>query len=220
MEVLIMAEKIDIYDAELRYIGVMERIEAHMKGHWHKTFHCWVVTKKEGGYILFQLRSPEMINFPNMLDVSAAGHLEAGEDIKQGIREVSEELGIPISMESLHSLGYRVEVADQDNGQKNREYQAVNILNLDIPLSEYKPQIEEVSGLLWLKIREGLDLFTGKRKYTTMQGIVYNKQSEEWNHITRKVTIKDFLPRIQNYYLTMCIMAERLLENKFPLAIS
>lgn len=215
-----MAEKIDIYDAELRYIGVMERIEAHMKGHWHKTFHCWVVTKKEGGCILFQLRSPEMINFPNILDVSAAGHLEAGEDIKQGIREVSEELGIPVSMKSLHSLGYRVEVADQDNGQKNREYQAVYILNLYIPLSEYKPQIEEVSGLLWLKIREGLELFAGKRKYTTMQGIVYNKKSEEWNPITQKVTIKDFLPRIQNYYLTMCIMAGRLLENKFPLAIS
>jgi isopentenyldiphosphate isomerase len=215
-----MAEKIDIYDAELRHLGVMDRIEAHMKGHWHKTFHCWVITKKEGGAILFQLRSPEMVNFPNMLDVSAAGHLEAGEDIKQGIREVSEELGIPVSMKSLHSLGYRIEVADQDNGQKNREYQAVYIRNLDIPLSEYKPQIEEVSGLLWLKVQTGLKLFSGKRKYATMRGIVYNKHSEEWDSIIREVTIKDFLPRIQNYYLAMCIMAERLLENKFPLAIS
>lgn len=215
-----MAENIDIYDAGLRHIGVMERTEAHMNGHWHKTFHCWIVTKKWGGGILFQLRSPEMINFPNSLDVSAAGHLEAGENIKQGIREVSEELGIPITMKSLYFLGYRVEVADQDNGQKNREYQAVYIYNLDISLSEYKPQIEEVSGLLWLKIGEGLDLFDGKREYTTLHGILYNKQSEKWKPITRKVTIKDFLPRIQNYYLLMCIMGERLLKNKFPLAIS
>lgn len=215
-----MTEKIDIYDADLRHIGIMDRNEAHLKGHWHITYHCAVVTKREGGDILFQLRSEENINFPNLLDISAAGHLEAGEKVEHGIREVSEELGIPLSMGTLHSLGYRVEVADQVNGQKNREYQAVYMLHLDIPLSEYKPQVEEVAGLFWLNIQRGINLFSGSRTTAKMHGIKYNKNFKKWESITRKVTVKDFIPRIQNYYLTLCIMAERLFENRFPLSIS
>ncbi len=211
---------IDIFDADLQHIGVMERKEAHMKGHWHKTFHCAVVTKENGGKVLFQSRSAEMINFPNMLDISAAGHIEAGEEVEEGIREATEELGIPLSIDALHFLGYRVEVADQDNGQKNREYQAVYILHLDLPLSEYNPQIEEVSGLLWVDIKSGLDLFSGEIDSAMMHGIRYNKTTQKWEEINREVTIKDFLPRIQSYYLTLCIMGERLLENRFPIAIS
>jgi len=215
-----MAETIDIYDANLTLIGTMERVKAHKEGQWHKTFHCSVVTREYGGAILFQLRSPEMVNFPNMLDISAAGHLEAGEKVEEGIREVSEELGITLSKGTLHSLGYRVEVADQKNGQRNREYQAVYILHIDIPLSEYTPQVEEVTGLLWIRIKDGLALFSGSQNNATMEGIRYNKNRAEWENITREVTIEDFLPRIQNYYLTMCIMAERVLENRLPLSIS
>lgn len=215
-----MAEKIDIYDANLKHLGVMDRKEAHMTGQWHKTFHCWVVTKDNGGAILFQLRSEEMINYPNMLDVSAAGHLEAGEDVDQGIREVAEELGIPVSIDSLYSLGYRVEVADQTNGQKNREYQAIYLLNIDIPLFDYKPQVEEVAGLVWLNIEEGLKLFSNEIESTIVNGIHYNKQLKKWETIQRKITLNDFLPRIQKYYLTMCIMGKNFIKKEFPLAIS
>jgi|SRR5579859_1716514 len=215
-----MAERIDIYDADLRHLGVMDRKEAHKEGHWHQTFHCWVVNGRENGSVLFQVRSPEMVNFPNMLDVSAAGHLEAGETEEQGIREVREELGIPLEMKSLHRLGYRVEVADQSNGQKNREYQAVYLHRLDKDLSGYYPQVEEISGLVWLGLQEGLELFSGAREHATVSGVRWNKSDSQWVSIRREVTMEDFLPRIQNYYLTVCIMAERLLENRFPLAIS
>lgn len=215
-----MPEKIDIYDADLRHLGVMDRKEAHMKGEWHQTFHCWVINGQESGAVLFQVRSPEMVNFPNMLDVSAAGHLEAGETEEQGIREVREELGIPLEMKSLYRLGYRVEVADQANGQKNREYQAVYLLRLDKPFSEYHPQVEEISGLVWLGLRDGLELFSGAREHATVSGIRWNASDSQWVPISREVTTDDFLPRIQHYYLTVHIMAERLLENRFPLAIS
>ncbi len=214
-----MGENIDIYDANLKHLGVMDRLEAHRNACWHKTFHCWVVTGK-GGAVLFQLRSPEMANFPNLLDVSAAGHLEAGETLEEGIREVSEELGIPLPMNALHQLGYRVEVADQKNGQKNREYQAVYMANVDLPLTEYQPQVEEVSGLLWLDVQDGIGLFSGVKKKATMRGIRYDSDKKRWEPATRAVTSRDFLPRIQQYYLTICIMAERLAENRSPLSIS
>jgi len=215
-----VSEKIDIFDANLNHVGIMDKREAHMKGQWHKTFHCCVVTDRDDGAILFQLRSPDMANFPNMLDVSAAGHLQAGEEIEEGIREVSEELGIQISIDELHSLGYRVEVADQTNGQKNREYQAVYMLNLNTPLEKLKPQKDEIHGLLWIRVQDGLELFSGDKRKATMWGIRYNEESKTWKDVKREVTIRDFLPRKQKYYLVLCIMAERLLEKRFPLAIS
>ena len=73
-----MAERIDIYDANLNHLGAMDRMEAHMQGQWHQTFHCWIVSSVSGGRILLQKRSDSMRNFPRLLDVSAAGHLEAG----------------------------------------------------------------------------------------------------------------------------------------------
>lgn len=215
-----MSEVIDIYNANLEKLGKMERLEAHLTGQWHKTFHCWVTSKRGGGSILFQLRSPEMVNFPNMLDVSAAGHLEAGESVEEGVREVTEELGLSISWDAFHFLGYRIEVADQDNGQKNREYQAVYLLQIDQELTAFKPQVEEISGLVWMRLSDGLLLFSHRIETATIEGIRYNKTTQQWRAVELTVSRKDFLPRIQNYYLTACIMAERLLENRLPLAIS
>jgi hypothetical protein len=37
--------------------------------------------------------------------------------------------------------------------------------------------------------------------------------------VTRNVRREDFVPRIPNYYLTVCIMAKRLLEGRYPLSI-
>ncbi|WP_407645941.1 NUDIX hydrolase [Actinacidiphila oryziradicis] len=111
----------------------MDRIEAHLQGKWHRTVHCWVVSAERGGQILLQKRSDTMKNFPGLLDVSAAGHLEAGEPVEAGLREVTEELGIEVDRSRLHHLGERVEVADQKNGQRNREYQSVCLIPVRHP---------------------------------------------------------------------------------------
>lgn len=213
-------EYIDIFDANLKYLGKEERVKAHLDGQWHKTFHCWIVSEKNGGQILFQSRSPQMANYPNCLDVSAAGHIMAGETIEDGVREVREELGINFSLDNMYCLGYRVEVADQANGQKNREYQSVHILKHDVLLSEYSPQLEEVNGLFWLKLNDGISLFNCDKESSVINGIVYDNNSKRWITTERKVKYQDFLPRIPNYYLTVCIMGQRILNKQFPVSIS
>jgi len=216
-----MAEIIDIFDANLRHLGTMDRVEAHRKGEWHQTFHCWIVNLAiEYGAVLFQLRSSTIANFPNLLDVSAAGHLEAGEKVEEGIREVSEELGIPVKISQLHPLGCRVEVADQTNGQRNREYQSVYLFHLDQPLSEYKPDPGEVTGLFWLPIETGLKLFASALPAVEISGIHYDQRSGRWLNESRIVKMSDFVPRIQQYYLTVLIMSERLRDGRVPLGIS
>ncbi|MBE6738297.1 MAG: NUDIX domain-containing protein [Ruminococcaceae bacterium] len=212
-------ENINIYDASLRPKGIMDRKLAHIQGEWHITFHCWIVNK-ENQSILFQLRSKDKKNYPNMFDISAAGHLVANEEIGDGIREVTEELGINMCFNNLHSLGYRVEVDDQENGQKNREYQSVYIAEISKELSEYRPQKEEVSGLMWMKLVDALSLFSDRSDTAMMSGIIYDSVTNQWIVSERTVSKADFIPRIQNYYLTIAIMCQRLFNNDFPLSIS
>lgn len=214
-----MSESIDIYDANLDHLGTMDRIEAHRSGQWHRTFHCWVVSGE--GALLFQKRSDTMRNFPGLLDVSAAGHLDAGESVEDGLREVKEELGIDVSIEDLTYLGDRVEVADQANGQRNREYQAVYLGVTDLPLGSFEPEKEEIAALVWLPLREGMQLFTGETDSLDLEGYSFEYSEDgAWEPFTLPVTRESFLPRIQRYYLTSLIMAERAVSGAGPLAIS
>jgi len=215
-----MSELIDIFDADLRHLGTEELVKAHIEGLWHKTFHFWLVSPRNGGQVLYQWRSKEMKNFPDMLDVSAAGHILAGETVDQGIREAEEELGISLDSRNIYSLGYRVEVADQDNGQKNREYQAVHLAVVDLDLEDFSPQLEEVSGLYWVPLASGMELFTGKAESLDCHGIYFDSLTREWKQHSRDFTLSHFLPRIQRYYLTMHIMSERLLTGNTVLAVS
>lgn len=213
-----MAEKIDIFNANLEPIGSMERLKAHMTGQWHRTFHLWIATQNPVPSVLYQLRSPTAKNFPNMLDITAAGHLHAGESVEQGVREVQEELGVTLSLDATRNLGYRVEVADQPNGQLNREYQAVFIAQDDRLLASYSPDPEEVYGLIALPIDSGMALHSGEIETTTVPALRY--ESGTWENGPIEITRGQFLPRIQNYYLTIHIMAERLLNGERYLGIS
>jgi hypothetical protein len=144
----------------------------------------------------------------------------AGEDIEHGLREVTEELGVEIEYGRLNSLGYRVEVADQPNGQRNREYQAVFLVKDDRPLLEFRPDPKEVYGLLQVPLGDGMALFSGERNEIAASGIAYDSPSASWRSISETIARDRFLPRIQKYYLTMMIMAERLLEGNKILSIS
>jgi isopentenyldiphosphate isomerase len=211
-----VAEEIDIFDANLTRIGSMDFVDAHRQALWHRAFHCWVVNGD--GSVLIQQRSSAIATYEGCLDVSAAGHLRAGETVADGIREVQEELGIEVERGQLFDLGYRTEAADLPNDRRNREYQFIALLRCDLPLSAYRPQADELDGLYWLPIAEGLKLFSGAIEESRGRGVRYDGAA--WVEAERTVRREDFVPRVPNYYLTVCIMAERLLEGRFPLAIS
>ena len=91
-------EIIDIYDCNMNHLGTAPRSQAHKEGLWHKAFHCWIVKRASDGNhrVLLQLRSKNKDSHPSLLDISAAGHLQAGETPKDGIREIEEELGLSL----------------------------------------------------------------------------------------------------------------------------
>jgi len=213
-----MSEELDIYDASLRPLGKMDRDEVHRTGQWHRTFHCWIVdiTRLR---ILFQTRSLITKTHPGKLDISAAGHLAAGESVADGVREIAEELGITVTVDDLISAGERVEVSDSPSGIKNREYQSVYFLTTHHDLFEFSPDPSEVAGLAALPIAEAIDLFSGRVPFIEVDTV-----SVEANGSLipgrRRIEVADFIPRIQRYYLAATIAAERVSAGKRDIAIS
>jgi isopentenyldiphosphate isomerase len=127
-------ELLDVFDEHGWHRGVKRRDAVHRDGDWHLAFHLWVVG---GAGVLFQRRARDKASWPGHLDASAAGHLIAGEAIRDGLREADEELGAAYAFDDLESLGvHRVDEAEH-SGAVNRELQHVFAVRDERPLAEW-----------------------------------------------------------------------------------
>lgn len=104
-------EFITIVDHRRKKIGLKSRSDVHRDGDWHETFHCWLV---DSTHLYMQLRSDTKQEFPQLFDITAAGHLAAGETVRDGVREIQEELGIELSLEQLRPLGVFEDVMETE----------------------------------------------------------------------------------------------------------
>lgn len=209
-----MNEILDIYDAKMNHIGTASRDEVHQKGFWHQTFHCWIAQEENGNhYVLFQIRDKKKNTAPNKLDITAAGHLKAGETKEDGVRELNEELGINVSVEDLTYLGIRITASESDK-QINKEFAQVYLLRNDCPLNDYVFKDGEVAGLVQIKVEDGLKLCSGDVKSVHCK-VVKNDGGQMVTDYT-DITFEQFIPRIDSYYYKVFIMAERLFcGNKY-----
>jgi len=213
-----MVEIIDIYDANQLKIGSIDRNKAHEDGLWHKAFHCWIISEINNvNCLIFQLRSKNS-SFPDLLDISAAGHFMKGETKKNVLREVNEELGIKLSFKNLNYLGQRIEVIDFGE-IKNREFQDIFLIEIPDFVKLISPNNEEVNGIFWIPIEECIQLFSLEIKSVQICGVIYNANNQKWIMTKRKVNSKHFVPRQLNYYLTLSIMSQRLSRKQTPLSI-
>lgn len=213
-----MTEILDIYDANMQPIGTAEREVVHSEGLWHRTFHCWIVARRHGdSFVLLQLRSPTKKMYPDMLDITAAGHIEAGESSADGIRELNEELGLDTDFKDLVFLGVKHDVADVGTQTKNREFSDVYLLRDDRPLEEYVLQEDEVSGLAEVVISDGLALFSGE--VDEIRAKATRISNAETVSFERTIRRDDLIPRVDSYYYKVFIMAERMLDGNPYLAI-
>jgi isopentenyldiphosphate isomerase len=127
-------ELLDVFDEHGGHLGVKPRAAVHRDGDWHLAFHLWVVSA-DG--VLLQRRAANKASWPGFLDASAAGHLIAGEAIRDGLREADEELGAAYAFDDLESLGiHRVDEVEQ-SGLVNRELQHVFAIRDERPLDQW-----------------------------------------------------------------------------------
>ena len=126
--------------------------EAHEKGLWHKASHIWFVNDKNE--ILLQKRSDTMISHPGEYDISAAGHLSAGDtSISGALREIKEELGLDLEEMDLVKIGEtKVENVQRNGTYINKEYNDVYVVHKNIPISDMMIQESEVSLVKYVPI--------------------------------------------------------------------
>jgi isopentenyldiphosphate isomerase len=99
MSALDESESISVIDGPVK-----SKAAVHRDGDWHVAAHVWIITP--GGRVLLQRRSMEKENWPGYWDVSAAGHVSAGETpAEAAVRETFEELGVRIEPPELEWIG-------------------------------------------------------------------------------------------------------------------
>ena len=211
-------EMLDVFDDMGRFLCVKSRDEVHQAGDWHRVFHCQIATIRNGvPSLVLQRRSNAKAAFPGLLDLSAAGHLSAGESPVDGVRELAEELGVTATPNDLVFLGERRLVDDSGEGHLNKELTSVFLLRDDRPLNDYVLQPSEVDAILDAPIADLLNLFSGDLEEVNLVG-VQHAGSAEATDVASTATLESFVPGT-SYWVNLLVMCERFLRGERPLAI-
>lgn len=206
-------ELIDIYDENMNLLGTAMKSQAHREGLWHKTFHCWLARKNEDGKIMIwlQLRNNSKSIYPGMLDVSAAGHVKSGEEVKDGYREITEELGLCLNKDDLVKM-FTVKEIYQQGEVYNREFEVLYMATVDNLLAKVKLQPEEVAGLYEVELNDFVALVNGDNTSIGAYGVHRNNDnSYTWEGIN--VAMNQVAGHSREYYLKSMEMLQRYMEN-------
>lgn len=184
--------------------------EAHRRGLWHRCFHCWICTPAtdEGGpFLLAQRRAAEKDTWPGYLDVTAAGHLAAGEEPLDGLREVEEELGLRVDPGGLVPLGTR-RVELEIPGGLDREFHDVFLLPDGTPPEHLRLQREEVEAVLRIDLDDAGAL--------RGDGSVPAREYPAGGSFDTRVGLGDFIPYEDDYLRLVSLAARRVLAGERP----
>ena len=118
----------------------------HQNGLFHPTVHIWFYTPTPN--ILLQKRTANKLIFPNLWDVSVAGHVASGETVLEGAtREIEEEIGLSVKPEDLNLISVRKNVNKFSNGIIDAEFQHVFLCELSVAIEALRIQKEEVDAV-------------------------------------------------------------------------
>ncbi|MED1563654.1 NUDIX domain-containing protein [Alkalihalobacillus alcalophilus] len=192
-------EYLQVFNDIREPVGIKSRDEVHRFGYWHETFHCWFVGEEaDKPVIYFQLRSKLKQDYPELFDITAAGHLLAGETINDGIREVHEELGIEVKMEDLIPLGVLDYCATKENFI-DKEIAHVFLYTFAGSWSDFDLQEEEVSGVYRAYLDDFENLCLKNENYLKVEGFERTVDGE-MERIEQEVSLEQFVPHDQGFY--------------------
>lgn len=195
-------ELLDYYDTQNQWIGTATRQKVHQEGLWHRVFHCWVLVQHGGQpCLLFQKRSPDKANHPNLLDISVGGHYQAGEQLPEGLRELEEELGIVAQWADLQWITLRTD-SSQTAIDWNNEFCYTYLLRYHEPLTSLRLQVGEVAAVVPMPLAEGLAWLKGDA-LQPFEATVYYQQQTTWIEQTEHFTKADLVPHPLAYYADM-----------------
>lgn len=165
-------EYVDIYTRLGEKTGeVVEKTKAHELGLYHKAVHVWIVNSK--GEVLIQRRNANKKVFPNMLDISFAGHISSGETTMEALlREGKEELGLDINKDCLEYLfSYRKEFVIVPNKFFENEIDEVFLYLKDVKIEDCTFKDHEVAEIKYIDFRELEKMWKENNKELINHGI-------------------------------------------------
>lgn len=146
-------ELIDVVSENDEATGIQKmKSEAHKDGSWHRVAHIWIYNSKRE--VLLQLRAKNKKLYPDLWDVSAAGHVTAGEDvITSAKREIGEEIGIKINKDNLYFFK-KTKVPLIYKSMINNEFYYIYFYRYDGDISNLKLQTAEVAQIKFVPINQ------------------------------------------------------------------
>ena len=170
-----MSEHLDILDSFGNATGKNTTKEnAHLLGLFHATIHVWIVN--DSGEFLIQKRHTSKINYPNVWDVSVAGHISSGETPEEACkREVFEEIGLAINPSKLRFVGItKTEIVHTESYVDN-EFHHVYIYNTSKSINEFTLQDSEVLSIKYVTKDKLIELSQNSVKFVPYSNQYYKR---------------------------------------------
>lgn len=204
-------EKVDILlPPDFKKSGVVKtRAQAVKDGDWLGGFQLWIIRTKPKPALIFQRRSSQKSTFPNLLDVSVAGHYQAGETVKNGLREVREEIGKHYRFNQLTYLGKKVFIGFDHQGHKLQTVNDVFFILDNDPMKSFILQKKEVTSLLIIPLTDLKAVFTKTRYQFVALGIRENYQT-----LANTITKADFIKNWDPYQYKIALLVEKFLKGE------
>ncbi len=194
-------------------LGSGPRPDVHRDGHWHAVFHCLIVRSEAPARVVLQRRHRSKPKFPDLLDLSATGHLRAGESPEDGVRELREEIGVDADPAQLVPVGVRL-LADDTAEGRNRERVHLFFLTDDRPLDAYEPGPGEVESVVEAEVADLLELAGGA------PGPVPGLECRAGGRPEPiEIRAGDLVEAIDGYWTVALIMAERFAAGRGPIGV-
>lgn len=205
-------ERLKIFNEERKHIGEATREDVHRHGHWHEVFHCWFVSREdEVDYLYLQHRCSLKKDYPDLLDITAAGHLLAHETVHDGVREIKEEIGITVCFDELISLGVMSDCATKGKFV-DKEWAHVFLYKSTNAMSNFTLQEEEVSGIVQVKLEDFEKLWFGSIDEVHIQGFEINPMGKRVS-VDQYVGRNKFVPHETSYYESMIKSIKEVLSK-------
>ena len=204
-----MDELVDILDESGRPTEeILAKSEAHRLGLWHRCFHCWICGSDAAGpYLLLQRRAATKDTWPGYLDITAAGHLSAGEETLDGLREIEEELGLQVNPEKLVPLG-TIRIEQQLPAGCDREFHEVFLLHDNTPPEKLRLQKEEVESVYRLDLDNVAALYEA--------GTAPAREYTQGRASATRIHLTEFVPKNEDYLAQIASAARQLLSGTTP----
>lgn len=176
---------------------------------WIGTFNLWIVQDEPTPSIVYQQRSLDNAWAPGKLDVTAGGHYSAGEEIKDGMREVEEELGKRFRFNDLKYFGRKLHVGPDVKGRERHNIVDIFMIKDNSSLKSYKLQESEVYAVCACPIKDLIRAHTIEKYEFIVQGIRSNKDKFDI-----KVNKESFPFNWDNYHFKIILLAQRFLKSE------